>query len=481
MESYTKQEKLAYLIGMAGQNILYAAVSTGVGYYYQSVLLFPSIAVGTIFALAQVVDTLKDPLMGALLDRTDTKWGKCRPYLLFSPLFVGLLTAAVFTGRIYGSADSLFGNTRIFLSAAFVYFLWCLAFTFADVPMWTLPSLMTRKERDRTALLSLAKIAGAVGSGISSVMMVPAAQYLGGRMAEKTGDSAMGMQRGFMVTAAVTAAVGAALFQLTGFFARERVTAKCSQKTSFQESFRMMSRCKPFRRLLLSGLLRSPAQLTGAVMTVLLAYYYGNNGEKSYIPYLLLFGGGFMIGQLFASAATPKLLERTAKEPLYKMCSFAGAAPLVFLFLLYCFFPNSMDEVFPVMIMTLLLLLSGFSQGAVQALQAVMTADAVDAAEEETGVRPDGVFFSGQTMLVKASGAVSSLISGVVYAVSGFSGGGVKQVNDALYSGAHFKSDTIFAKFRFVLFFLFTIPPAVGMLLSLLPMRKRKSCRCGRL
>lgn len=101
-----------------------------------------------------------------------------------------------------------------------------------------------------------------------------------------------------------------------------------------------------------------------------------------------------------------------------------------------------------------------------------MTADSVEYYQSCTGYRPDGVFFSGQTFLTKVSTGISSIISGVVYAAVGFSGDGVKLVNDALYNGASFKSDPMFAKYRFAIFFLICIPPAVSMLLSMIPMKK---------
>lgn len=81
-------------------------------------------------------------------------------------------------------------------------------------------------------------------------------------------------------------------------------------------------------------------------------------------------------------------------------------------------------------------------------------------------------FFPDKPFLAKISTGISSIISGVVYAVVGFSGDGVKLVNDALYNGASFKSDPIFAKYRFAIFFLICIPPAVSMLLSMIPMKK---------
>ena len=76
MNTFTKREKSAYLIGVAGQNILYGVISAGLPYYYQSVIFLPAMAISIIFAVAKVIDAVKDPLMGTLIDRTYSKWGK---------------------------------------------------------------------------------------------------------------------------------------------------------------------------------------------------------------------------------------------------------------------------------------------------------------------------------------------------------------------------------------------------------------------
>lgn len=119
---------------------------------------------------------------------------------------------------------------------------------------------------------------------------------------------------------------------------------------------------------------------------------------------------------------------------------------------------------------------SGCGWGAVTVVQSYLIADAVSCEEKTSGARPNGVFFSGQSILEKASSGVSSVISGIVFAAAGFSGEGVKKVNELLYNGASFKLDETFAKYRFTIFLLMTLIPAISYAVSVLPyIMKRKS------
>lgn len=470
MNTFTKREKNAYLIGVVGQNILYGVISAGLPYYYQSVIFLPAMAISIIFAVAKAIDAVKDPLMGTLIDRTYSKWGKCRPYLIFSPVFICIATILTFLNGTYGSYGNSKANFLIIVWAALTYFLWGVVFTFADVPLWTLPSLMTESQRDRNRILAQGKIAASIGAGIAVPLIVPAAQAVSGLFSKAPDDS--GLKGASIFVCVFLAVVGSVLFQLTGLMTKERVKSNANEKLSFRENLHIISKCKPFKLLMISGIIRSPAMLFSLVQTTLFSYYYGDNGKISYLFYLALLGGGNVLGQFAANFLMPGLADKYEKKKLYYIMSVLNAVPFLLIFCMYLMVPSELDRPVYLLFFTVFMMLAGAGQGGVSVLQSVMTADSVEYYQSRTGYRPDGVFFSGQTFLTKISTGISSIISGVVYAVVGFSGDGVKLVNDALYNGASFKSDPIFAKYRFAIFFLICIPPAVSMLLSMIPMKK---------
>ena len=97
VKTYTAKERNLYLAGLAGQNIIYNVIGSGLQYYFESVIFLPALAVGTIMTAARVWDAFNDPMMGTLTDRTHTKIGKFRPYLLFVPLPILIITVLCFS------------------------------------------------------------------------------------------------------------------------------------------------------------------------------------------------------------------------------------------------------------------------------------------------------------------------------------------------------------------------------------------------
>ncbi|MBR0541149.1 MAG: MFS transporter, partial [Clostridia bacterium] len=105
--TYTKKELAGYLTGLAGQNIIYNIIATGLAFYFQSVIFLPAIACSLIFALARVWDAINDPMMGTIVDRTRTKWGKCKPYLMFVPAVILVTTILPFINGMYAEPNEL--------------------------------------------------------------------------------------------------------------------------------------------------------------------------------------------------------------------------------------------------------------------------------------------------------------------------------------------------------------------------------------
>lgn len=85
VRTYTPKERNMYLLGMAGQNMIYNIIGTGLYFYFQSVIFIPAIAISIFMAVARVWDAINDPMMGTIVDKTNSKYGKCRPYLMVIP------------------------------------------------------------------------------------------------------------------------------------------------------------------------------------------------------------------------------------------------------------------------------------------------------------------------------------------------------------------------------------------------------------
>lgn len=470
--TYTKQEKYMFLVGVFGQGMLYEIITTGSSYYLQSVIFIPAIVISVLFTVTKIWDAIKNPIMGIVVDRTRTKWGKCRPYLLFSPPAICIITILCFVNSIFGAGHTQQTNTLIVIWAVLSYLLWSICFTATDVPMWGIISLITQEERHRSSLLISARNIVAIGGGVVSFCIVYVSQYVGNLIAHKTGDPNTGLKNGVLIVAALSTIIGSSLFQMAGIFSKERIVSRISEKKSIKQSFKIMWNCAPLRQLLVSGLLRSPVALMRTMQLTLLTYYYGDNGQTEYLHYFILLGGGYMVGQFAAIAATPKIVRKTPKEKAFVHTILISTVPYLLLFAVYAVAPSKLHQNPWLFFVFLIFTGIGISSGMISAMQSLMIADTVDYEEYHSGYRPDAVFYSLQSFLTNFSGGIASMITGIVFSIVGFSGTGVKLVNDALYNGASFKADAAFAPYRTSMLILSSLLPAIGLILSLLPLRK---------
>lgn len=480
-KTYTKKEAAGFLVGMFGQNLIYNIVATGLYFYFQNVICLPAMALGWIMTIARIWDAINDPMMGTIVDKTHSKWGKCRPYLIIFPAIIGLVTILAFLNGNYATADTTTQKVLIVAWAAISYIAWGMCFTVCDIPLWGITSLMTEDENDRSKILGLARMVAGVG-GIG-VLVVQIAQAVAGAFG---GD----MQKGFIVTVIIMTVVATILFEFAGLFTKERVD-KSERSYTFKENFKIMFGNKPFRQILISGILRSPIQLLMIVAMTLVTYYYANgnimnilvyndDGSLAGINVKILIGlgcvaAGLFVGQFVAMGVTPLIIKKVEKKTLYNVYSIAGAVPYALIFVFYKVSGGDLTTTFWSIIIGICMLFGSAAFGGINVLQSVMIADCVDYEEYYNGVRTDGVFFSGQSFITKLAAGISTIVSSAVYAFVGYSGANVDKLNKAIENGASFLTydgGTGVGKYAEAMFFLISIPPAIGMILSAIPTLK---------
>lgn len=476
MNTYTKKERNMYLIGLMGQNIIYNIIGTGMAFYFQSVICLPAIAISIIMGVARVWDAINDPMMGTIVDRTRTKYGKCRPYLFVVPGIIMVTTILTFVNGIYSESNTFTTNAFIIGWAGISYIMWGMTYTAGDIPIWGITALMTESERDRSKLLGDARIVGGIGTLIVMLAMLPVSQTVGNMFIDRGMEEAKGVQYGFILVAVVLTVVGTIAFQCSAY-AKERVKQPSDEAKGFVDNVKIMWGCMPFRRILISGIIKAPMQILGLVAMTLLSYYYGDNGGdgQNYMPYMLMLGGPMFIGQFVAMAVVPRICANMEKRKVYNVTSVVGAIPFILLFIVYLIDGTSLYKWYWIAIMAVFFAIAGAAVGASSVIQSIMIADCVDYDEHRTGYRPDAVFFSGQSFITKLGAGVSSFIQGIVFAAVGFSGDAVKACNAQLLASP--KEDFLFATapefepYRFGMFFLITIPAAITCLISVLPMK----------
>lgn len=474
IHTYTRKERNMYLIGLAGQNVIYNIIGAGLQYYFESVIFMPAMAVGIIMTLARVWDAFNDPMMGTIVDRTRTKWGKCRPYLLFSPAIILVITTLCFTNfGIY--TDAGVNRTLIIAWAAVTYVLWGMTYTIGDIPLWGITAVMTERDDHRNKILSLARVFAGIGGGITLVAIQPVGVGIG-KMLETSVFSGLdprtafnqGQRYGFLLTAFGFALIGCALFQLVGVFARERIPGS-AQKNNIIENFKLMWNNKPFRQILLSGIINSPKQIVMLVAMTLVNYYYANNDSGQMIKYYVILGAGLFVGQFAAMLLMPMMVQKIEKKHLYNWSNIISAVPFLFIFIFYEIAPNH-DVTTPLFLAlyALMFTLSGISIGASTVLQSLMIADCIDYEEYQSGLRPDGVFFSGQSFITKLSTGIATILCSVGYTIVDFQKERREAVVQYMQTGLA-RANPEFEPFMMIMFFLISVPPAIGSVLSAVP------------
>ena len=207
------------------------------------------------------------------------------------------------------------------------------------------------------------------------------------------------------------------------------------------------------------------------VMTLFTFYYCDGDLTTAFTnPKKLLIvaivGGGYFIGQFVAMAVIPALIKKIDVKKLYNLSSLS-AIPTALMFVVYMIDPTGLSKMHWVIIDGILLIGSGMGFGAVNVCQSIMISDCIDYEEYHTGYRPDGVFFSGQSFITKFSAGIASIISGAVYSIVGYSDQNADYVNKALAAGANFAKD--FSSYSDAMWFLLTIPPAIGLAIAVIP------------
>jgi len=231
MEDQTKlsvQEKIAYGLGDTASNFFFHTFNLFLLYYYTDVIGLPAAAVGTMFLVTRMLDAFADPAMGLIADRTNSRWGKFRPYLLWGALPYGLIGYAIFANPVLDLSGKL-------IYAYATYTLMMLAYTVVNIPYSAMMGVMSASSEERTSLSSYRFVCAFGGQLLIGALVIPMVKHLG------HGDEATGFAR----TIAVFAAISIGMFLYTFSQTKERVTVQVETGVSIRQDVRLLLRNRP--------------------------------------------------------------------------------------------------------------------------------------------------------------------------------------------------------------------------------------------
>ena len=391
-----RTQGVAIVTAAFGQNIILTTVTTFILVYlieYAHISTGGIAVVTIIITVAKIVDAVSDPLVGSLIDRTRTRWGKLRPYVLFSAAPVAILTALLFT--VPDTSEPL----KLVFFGVF-YLIWGIAYSACDVPLWGLIGSAFGDSTQRAGVVGRVRAFGAISLGLATLGLPLFAFAL----SFSTGTTAGGWSRAVLISAVV----GMGLYLLAFFFVRERPGAEERPRLSFRQLFGTLFHNTPLLLVLVGSILgfgRFIVQAGGAVFVVI-AYR-----EPNYFTFI---GAAIILGLVIASFLTPLLLRRTTGKRLAIGSSLASG--ILYLIMFFAGFAS-------LIVVMVFIFLTGLTLGVFFVVQATMIADAVDDVENRTGVRNDGISFATLTFVSKLMTAVAVLVFGLFIVIAGYQEG----------------------------------------------------------
>lgn len=418
--TYTSRERYAFGFSLFGQNLIYGLFLNYFMVFLTDVYGVTAVAAGTLFLVARTWDAFNDPLMGVIVDRTRTRWGKLRPYLLFSPIPIAAATIACFSMPYISISEKI-------LLAYGAYIIWGMLYTTSDVPLWALTASITATSGDRTKIISTARIFGNLGMMVTAIATIPLVEFFG------RGDDA----RGYQLTTACFSALFVALV-LNGFVCvRERVSAD-SEKPTLRESLQAVAHNRPLQWLILIALVGVFSTASQALLVYFASY---NLGDRTLLPSIMAVA---FVGMIVGMLPIARLTATYQKEHLLASIMIGKAVIGAAYWLL------GYDNLAVVFTMAFLWAMVAGGAGIVAT---AMLTDTIDYMHRKTDRRSEGVIFSAQTFVAKMIAALGGFLSGLL-------------LSHAQYVPNATQSEQTLER----LFNAITLLPGLGGLLALLPL-----------
>jgi len=389
-------EKLGYGLGDTASNFFFQTFNIFLLYYYTDIFGLPAAAVGTMFLVTKIVDAVTDPVMGLIADRTETRWGKFRPYLLWAAIPYGVLGYAMFANPALSTNGKL-------VYAYVTYTLMMLAYTAINVPYSALMGVISASSIERTKVSSYRFICAFTAAWIIGTFVTPLKNTLGG------GDEALG----FQLTMIIFAVFSVALFWFCFATTRERVHP-VQEKTDMRLDFKALASNGPWIALFICAIftLMNVAVRNGTLLYYF-KYYVGDDGTRIFLIFdkTAVFMSLGLLSMVVGIALTKTLCDYFEKRSLLITLMVLNAISMA------TFYVTPPDEYW---LMLAINCVGTIVIGPTPALVWAMYADCADYGEWKSGRRITALTFSSLQFAQKLGLAVGAGLAGVVLGLFGF-------------------------------------------------------------
>lgn len=386
--------------GNFGSNLVFVMISSYIMYFYTNVLGVTAAAAGTIFMVARLIDALTDPLMGMIVDRTNSRrFGKYRGYIAIGAPFLGIAFVALFTAPQFSSSGKL-------LYAYFTYILYSLIWTVVQIPKAALPIMLSNNTAVRARINAIVQALGSTATMMITSWVLPFLDAFGGQ------ENPAAWQK-----LAVILAVGATAFlwvsnlplrQLDVYDPEAEAKKKEGERVSFGQSLKALVQNRALLCILLAfGTDMFANQIVSAVRVYF--FRYNMDGRTDLISYL-----GY-VGMITAFVLVPLSKKYIGKLGMRKGIGYVEALCIPFsLLLLFAAPKKNVALVMISLVMTTALfnMTNTFSRSALL--------DAANYAEINTGVSVNALTSSTFTFVNKCCQAFSAFFAGYILDATGY-------------------------------------------------------------
>ena len=393
----TGKEKASYGLGAVGKDMVYMLSASYILYYYQDILGVSAIAMGVILMAARVFDAFNDPIMGVIVAKTRTKWGKFRPWLL-----IGTILNAFVLYFMFAAPPALDGAGLV-AYAAITYILWGVTYTMMDIPFWSMIPAFTEGGKEREGLSTLGRSCAGVGSAIVTIITMKCVYALG------AGDE----RSGFRWFALIIAILFVVFISITCLTIKEKSTVDVDSP-SVGVMFKALVQNDQAMTVVIAIVLINGALY---ITSNLLIYFfkYDVSGAKWYDSYTLFntVGGATQILSMMIIFPFMRKLMSTIR--VFYLSVVMAISGYVLLFVLMFTGATSMAA----LLIPGILIFIAF--GMLTVLTTVFLANTVDYGEVKNGRRDESVIFSMQTLVVKLASGVSAFIASICLTICNLS------------------------------------------------------------
>ena len=431
------QPKEGFSVSLAGfgQNLICTVIGSYLTVFMTDAIGFSALAVAFLMLFARIFDAANDPIMGSIVDRTRTKWGKCRPYLAWMPIPIAIMTIVCFL-PVYPN------NWGGFAAISVIYILWSVVYTIADVPYWGLSTAMSNDTYRRGNLLTIARLFCTAGAGIVTVLtpiITDNATAEGRTILQRLQEggapqgavdaqlAAIGHDLSwiYFIIAIVCCVVAIPLFYLGFKNTRER-NQSLETPPSLGHNLKLLFKNKPLMLIVLSGVLGAARMLFTYTGGLYFAKYVMNR-ESMYA----LFTMAIVPGGLVASLLVPFFTKKFGKRNTYIWSHIIGGVAMLIAFVVGIAVDHGhYTSIATVIVLVFALVVAGVPTGIGNIVSYAMIGDTVEYLELKTGERAEGICFAMQTFISKIGMAVGAFIGVLAYYMAGVAANDMTSVTE---------------------------------------------------